>query len=238
MLSDLSFADSNNIVLSKLNKLKQTGHCNGSFAFGFDTTKFLCSEYIEELISFADMSDEYGSDLREILIWIKVAISKSRYIFKVIDMLPNENFPKGLDVLDRMLDKAISDNTISLRGDSARQIISIVDMENIEGLELIFRGISKLESLCCVFNIEIYLWLEHHLQRLKVLFLVIRQMAEIYLVCRFLRDAKLQYSIATLRAKCRDLRGAIRANRIILEEFNISNLSVFLEDVENLISNL
>ncbi len=221
----LELQSENNIVLSKLNELmKQTGR-NDPFCFTFSTGDFFRDDYLDKLTDNVDIFPECKNELREIFELIGRSLHKSRYIQGEIDMLPKGVFTTDFSKFDEMLEK------ISGK-ESARKFLSAVDMEKIEGLESIFRAMEILESIASSLTLEVFLWLEHHLQRLKVLFIVVRQLTEICLISRFIRQADSQFSFVTLRAKCKDLRITVRQHRIILDEFEITKVLDFVDIVE------
>ncbi len=229
----------NNFVLSKLNEMKQAGHnVGGPLCFGYETREFLRREYSDSLIACADIFETSADDIRVIFENIKRGVTKCRYVFGVIDMLPDGNFPKDIVFVDEEFSKAEKRIKSILKESSVRQIIANVDMEKIEGLEFIYKALKRLESVRDKLSIEAFIWLEHHIQRLKILFIAVRQMTEIYLICRFTQEGILKYSQPTFRAKCNDLRVTIRNNRIVLDEFDVCALASFVDYAEELIANL
>ncbi len=164
-----------NYILTKLNEIKRTGHNqHDPFCFDFDTHNFLKFEYLETLISLSHIFDkqsaldnrnnqEQQGQTRAIFEQIKSALSKSRYIFSHIDIMPKENFPDSVNTIDTTFDNAEKNNNIAQLNPKhdAKKIIANADFEKIEALELIFKALNKLETLINEnkLDIETFIWL-------------------------------------------------------------------------------
>ncbi len=160
--------------------------------------------FVGKIESFAPLTDS----LADIVRLVKAAVEKSTTILGEDSLFENgrlKSFDEFRGVAGRF-------------SHPDKNLIMKVDLEKIEAMEFAFEAMDILEKTRYEYSSVDFLFLEHHLQRLKILTGIIRQMLSVYLIALGIENKSADIPLHTLNAKRKDLDRDIRRNRIVIEE--------------------
>jgi len=147
--------------------------------------------------------------VRETFGFARTAVAKSFYVGGKLAMLENGFWPAGLEWYDGQLDFEVT-----------RKRLDEIDLEKIDALEAAHDAWKALEGIRLKLAPAVYLWLEDYFQRLKILPLVLRSVADVYFSFRGRERGGLKLADHVYWSKYKELCGLVREHYLVLAVFD------------------